>query len=286
MVNGLLHTGTLVKFKQLIRFLEYLIGGVITMQQSGCDPMRWDIEFNLDQWSEKMLHVQLCVCTAKAKHYKQSSGYPEPPNFLLASGKWEWMETMGNEQRKRHRMKTRMRETKKDFPCLLKLSCCCGKWRGGYWWAIRKVCVGIPNIIWFLLKSSIYTALYCEPHDNAITGTDCLWCWGWHAAKHAHWYLLNTYIIPTPKTKQTNKQKSLALCLIISKWLPCYMDLENLEMNIYLESNPMKNTCRSFNYYYCSVFYASVNCSSTKEGDTVSRTIYSVYLLLIFFFLK
>lgn len=31
------------------------------MQQSDCDPVSWDIEFNLDQWSEKMLHVQLCV---------------------------------------------------------------------------------------------------------------------------------------------------------------------------------------------------------------------------------
>lgn len=53
---------------------------------SGCDLVWWDTEFSLDQWGEKILHVPLCVCTAKAKQYKQSSGYPELPNFMLASG--------------------------------------------------------------------------------------------------------------------------------------------------------------------------------------------------------
>lgn len=63
-----------------------------------------------------MLHAQLYVYMAKAKQYKQSAGYPELPNFMLPPGKRDWMETMGNEQRQRQRMKTRIRGTKRDFP--------------------------------------------------------------------------------------------------------------------------------------------------------------------------
>lgn len=58
----------------------------------------------------------MCVYTAKAKQYKQSGGYPELPNFMLAPGQRDSMETMGNEQRQSQRMKTKMRETKRDFP--------------------------------------------------------------------------------------------------------------------------------------------------------------------------
>lgn len=56
------------------------------------------------------------VYTVKTQHYKQSSGYPELPNFMLASGNWDRMETMGNEQRQRQKMKTRPRNTERDFP--------------------------------------------------------------------------------------------------------------------------------------------------------------------------
>lgn len=62
----------------------------------------------------------------------QSTGYLELHNLMLPSGYKDWMETMGNEQRGRQRMKTRMRGTKSDFPGC---SDCCGKWRGKYRWA-------------------------------------------------------------------------------------------------------------------------------------------------------
>lgn len=48
--------------------------------------MRWDPEFSLDQRGEKTLHVPLSVYTAKAKQYKQSSGYPELHNFNAGLG--------------------------------------------------------------------------------------------------------------------------------------------------------------------------------------------------------
>lgn len=62
-----------------------------------------------------MLRVQLCVYTAESKQYKQSRCSPELPNFTLASGYRARMEIMGNEQRQRHRMKTRTKETKRNF---------------------------------------------------------------------------------------------------------------------------------------------------------------------------
>lgn len=63
-----------------------------------------------------MPQLQLCVYTVKTKLYKQSSGYSELPNFMLASGNWDKMETVGNEQRQRQTMKTRKRKTEQDFP--------------------------------------------------------------------------------------------------------------------------------------------------------------------------
>lgn len=62
-----------------------------------------------------MPQLQLCVYTVKTKLYKQSSGYSELPNFMLASGNWDKMETVGNEQRQRQTMKTRKGNTETDL---------------------------------------------------------------------------------------------------------------------------------------------------------------------------
>ena len=69
-----------------------------------------------NQSGEKMSHLSLCVYTVKTKLYKQSSGYSEVPYFMFASGNWDKMKTVGNEHRQKLIMKTRIRNTKLDFP--------------------------------------------------------------------------------------------------------------------------------------------------------------------------
>lgn len=101
------------------------------------------------------------------------------------------METMGNEERQRQRMKTRARETKR-FPRLLQLSGCCGKWRGEILMSHKMSLWDRPTLFdsyW----SQAYRQQHCQPHEDGIVGTVCLGCCP-SDITHAH--LLNGYIIP------------------------------------------------------------------------------------------
>lgn len=131
------------------------------------------------------LHVLLsliCVCLcAQSQHKALETVWWLPRAAQFSAGPAgrrvkSWTESMGNVQRHRRRMKTRAGETKRDFPGRLQLSSCCGKWREGYWWAIRWAAValasaGQPYLI--LIEDKHIGCTHCLPHEDGIMTALC-----------------------------------------------------------------------------------------------------------------
>lgn len=83
------------------------------------------------------------------------------------------METMGNEQMQRQRVKTSKGETKRDFLIYSASAAAVGN-EEGYTNEAKDQTVGAANLISFLLKPSLQTDRHNLPYENVIMKTVCV----------------------------------------------------------------------------------------------------------------